>query len=254
MIKSNLSKARCAITAALSLMLSEAAFAGSATVTAVNTPGTLLVDTSKTNVVGVDTTDPKKPAVVLGRTEWGGFGWGLGVAANFDVGGSRVVSATTINNIVRIEDASSNVNIGFVLEAHYFLRTYDFLDRPKMPKVDDCHAVALNLFCSEIAHGPFVAIQVGGGTASPLGTTSSASNPITAYALGWMVGLRHPNFTTSANSSWNLGLGVRVDPNAKVLGDGIVANKVLPDGEVANPVRLKQSPRVGMMLVSSFSF
>jgi hypothetical protein len=139
--------------------------------------------------------------------------------------------------------------VGFVLEAHYFLRTFDFLNQRRMPRVDDCRDYKSNLYCMEIAHGPFVAIEVGGGTSSTLG----AKDAITGYALGWMVGLRHPNSLTP-NSSWNLGLGVRVDPNAKVLGDGIVVNQPLPVGETANPVRLKQSPRVGLMLLSSFSF
>jgi hypothetical protein len=258
MINSNLSKVKHAIAATLSLVLSGAALAAEGPkvvsgndAAVINTPNAVVVDTSKP-IVAVDSTKPEKPAVVVNSTTWGGLGWGIGVAANFDTGGSRVVTATTINDIVRITDASSNVNVGFVLEAHYFLRTFDFSNEPGMRRVKDCRTI-IDVFCLEVAHGPFVAIEVGGGTTNAPAAPST-TNPITAYALGWMVGLRHPNFTVSPNSSWNLGLGVRVDPNARVLGDGIVANQPLPAGEVKDPVRTKQSPRVGLMLVSSFSF
>jgi hypothetical protein len=53
---------------------------------------------------------------------WGGLNWGLGVAANFDLGGTRVSSAQIVNGIVRLNDTSSNVDVSFVLEAHYFLK------------------------------------------------------------------------------------------------------------------------------------
>jgi hypothetical protein len=103
--------------------------------------------------------------------------------------------------------------------------------------------------CTEWAHGPFVAIEVGGGTSA----TPSANGPITGYAMGWMIGFRHPNSASSSSTqSWNFGLGLRVDPKAQILGDGIVANGPLPAGETA--IRYKTEPRVGVMLLSSFSF
>jgi hypothetical protein len=69
-----------------------------------------------------------------------------------------------------------------------------------------------------------------------------------------MVGLHHPDKSPTPNSSWNFGIGLRVDPGAKVLGDGIVANQPLPVGESSNPIRTKLEPRLGVMLLSSFSF
>jgi hypothetical protein len=53
-------------------------------------------------------------------------------------------------------------------------------------------------------------------------------------------------------TSWNFGIGVRVDPKGKALGDGIIANQPLPGGETA--IRTKVAPRYGIMLVSSFGF
>jgi hypothetical protein len=174
---------------------------------------------------GKDSPDPKT---------WAGIGWGLGIAADFDIGGKRVADAQIVNGLVRIKDSSSNVGVSFVLEAHYF-----FTESRPWPK---CYGFG----CNNVAFGPFVAIEIGGGTSA---TTNAG--PITGYALGMMVGLQHPD-APSKTSSWNFGVGLRVDPQAKVLGDGFVANQPPPAGETA--IRTKTEPRYGLMLLSSFSF
>jgi hypothetical protein len=181
-----------------------------------------------------------------GTTKFAGIGWGIGLAADFDIGGSRVSSASVVNNIVRVTDSSNNVNVGFVLEAHYFFKAREF------GSTKNCKAMgfvdAIN--CTDLATGPFVAIEIGGGS-----NATPNSGPITGYALGWMVGVRHPDLALmTPNSSWNFGIGLRVDPKAQVLGDGIVANQPLPIGESATIVRTKTEPRAGLMLLSSFSF
>jgi hypothetical protein len=167
-----------------------------------------------------------------------------------------------VNNIVRVTDSSSNVGVSFVLEAHYFFTNWNFpavVNRVKM--TTSCDEDSNGNYrdpsnCNLIGIGPFVAIEVGGGTSA----TPSSSNPITGYALGAMVGLHHPKVdstgkpVTNDTSSWNLGIGLRVDPKAQVLGDGIVANQPLPAGESTSPVRTKTEPRLGVMLLSSFSF
>jgi hypothetical protein len=193
------------------------------------------------------TVETKKTTVVTetrGTTSWGGFGWGLGLATSFDVGGARTVNATIINNMVRVTDSSSNVGVGFVLEAHYFLREYLFSFGN-----GTCSATRRDILnCTELAHGPFIALEVGGGNSA----TPAANGPISAFAMGWMVGMRHPSYTATPNSSWNFGVGLRIDPKAQILGDGIFANQPLPAGETA--VRYKTVPRFGLMLLSSFSF
>jgi hypothetical protein len=172
---------------------------------------------------------------------WAGIGWGLGIAADFDIGGKRVVDAEIVSGLVRVKDSSSNVGVSFVLEAHYFFKDWQFGYTD-----GKCSLPApLNFNCNNVATGPFVAVEIGGGTSA---TTNAG--PITGYALGWMVGLHHPS--ASATSSWNFGVGFRVDPQAKVLGDGFVANQPPPAGETA--VRTKTEPRYGVMLLSSFSF
>ena len=60
-------------------------------------------------------------------------------------------------------------------------------------------------------HGPFVAFQNG------------TDQVIQAIGIRWMVGCRRDTAVvvgTKDTSSWNLGLGIMVDPKAKVLDDG----------------------------------
>lgn len=192
-----------------------------------------------------------------GTVTWAGLNWGLGIAADFDVSGARVASATLAgtNNIVRITDATPNVDVGFVLEAHYFIRDYFFAK----PLATAMNGIPCDQICNvDVADGPFVALEIGGGTSVP----SGSSGPITGYALGWMVGLHHPVLAPSktgsstlvdtSTRSWNFGIGLRVDPDAQVLGPGIVANQPLPDGETT--IRYEKEARYGIMLLSSFSF
>jgi|GEM_PF-1096698 len=222
-------------------------------------------------------TKPTATEVVaaIGTTTWGGLGWGIGVAADFDIGGNRVVDAQLVNGIVRVTDTTSNVSLGFVLEAHYFLREIYLpisgaIGPMKIPRgSSDCPYKQAIYLCggTEIGWGPFVAIEVANGTKSK----PSEDSTITAFALGLMIGFHHvpPATVTAAVSagdskavlvrdtkndtrSWNFGVGLRVDPVAKVLGDGIVANQQLPFGETA--IRFKKEPRGGIILLSSFSF
>lgn len=194
-------------------------------------------------------------AVAADNTTWGGFGWGLGVAADFDLIGTRITSAQIVNNnnnpIVRVIDSSANVGLSFVLEAHYFFTNWGF---PAMRGACGTPIDASN--CNKVGIGPFVAIEVGGATGS---TTVNTNTPITAFAMGAMVGLHHPKIDSKTHledptdhSSWNFGIGFRVDPKAQVLGDGFYPNQPPPAGETA--IRTKTEPRYGLMLLSSFSF
>jgi hypothetical protein len=181
------------------------------------------------------------------------LGFGAGVAVSF--GQSRVNNAVAVgpNNIVRVTD-NSNVLGGIVFESHYFF----------VPP-------AINFLGSATAvhwgHGPFVAIDASTDSTGSAGVVAGIS-------MGWMVGFKRAALTgkkqlmytdTSGNrvfaqqavpvdnNSWNFGVGFRVDPKATVLGDGIFANMPLPAGET-NPVRLKNEPRYGIMLITSYGF
>jgi hypothetical protein len=191
-----------------------------------------------------------------GTTTWGGLTWGIGIATNFDVGGTRVANASIINSggssIVRVTDTSSNVGISFVLESHYFFPGTEFTPLQFEPPGQCKYS---NLNCTEWAWGPFIAIEVGDGTTAPTSTTTGS---IAAFAAGMMVGLHRPTYDPKTNqqlpdkTSWNLGIGVRVDPAAQILGAGFAANQAPPAGETA--IRFQKEPRAGVMLLSSFSF
>lgn len=184
----------------------------------------------------------KSDGTPIDSKTWTGFGWGLGIAADFDIGGQRVGGTPQIvNGIVRVDNVSSNVGVGFVLEAHYFFAEWNTGVYSK-----SCGTNGYGrLNCNNIAIGPYVAVEIGGGTSA-----TTDPGPITGYSLGMMVGLHHPD--APSTSSWNFGIGLRVDPQAKVLGDGFIANQPPPAGETA--VRVKTEPRYGIMLLSSFSF
>jgi hypothetical protein len=138
---------------------------------------------------------------------------------------------------VRVTDTSGNVGVSLVLEAHYFFKEW-------LP-----FANCQDYNCNDIAIGPFVAIEAGNAT------TSGNNGPITGYALGLMVGLHHPTTDPKlANSSWNFGVGLRVDPSATVFSDGVRANQPPPPGITTADQLLKKEPRYGLMLLSSFSF
>jgi hypothetical protein len=200
---------------------------------------------------------------------WGGLGWGLGVAADFDLGGTRVNGAQIVtnagNSIVRVTDSTTNVGVGFVLEAHYFFTNWDFsasntkknsaCDVGSMSKDSTPNYVIRDSSnCTKVGIGPFIALEVGGASAS---TAINQSTPITAFAMGVLFGLHHPTIDPktgldTSTRSWNFGVGLRVDPKAQVLGDGFVANMAPPAGETS--VRYKYEPRAGVILLSSISF
>lgn len=214
--------------------------------------GGLLTQAAVADGATAKTTTPSGPTPV----SWSGLNWGLGIAADFDIGGTRVASASIVNGIVRLNDTSSNVGVSFVLEAHYFLRDKPLMSPYAGPGECSGKAYAKDpgfINCTEMASGPFVAIEVGGGSTA----TPANAGPVTAYALGWMVGFHHPKFDDKGNpvadnTSWNLGIGLRVDPKAQILGDGFAPNVAPPAGETA--IRYKTQPRAGLMLMSSFSF
>lgn len=121
-----------------------------------------------------------------------------------------------------------------ILEGHYFFTP----EKRFMPQAFDSNP-------RDWGHGPFVAIQPG------------TQNIIEAVGIGWMLGFKRASIVgqdTAPNrgDSFNLGLGIMVNPNAQVLGDGITKNQALPVGETA--VRLKTTTEMGWLAVFSYTF
>ena len=118
-----------------------------------------------------------------------------------------------------------------MLETHYFFT-------PPPEKIfGETIAGYLDHEQGELGIGPFVAIQNG-------------SDEIVEYiGAGIMLGFRR---SAESTNSFNIGLGVLVDPSAKILGDGIVENRPLPEGETA--VRYKETSQLGFLAMVSYGF
>lgn len=157
-----------------------------------------------------------------GRQKFGGLEFGVGISFTLDVGKTdRIREAELVNGIVRVKD-EDNGRARIMLESHYFFKP---------------EATPFGLEKGDFGWGPFMALQPG------------TDNIIEAVALGAMMGFRRPG---AGSESFNLGLGVVVDPNTRVLGDAIIANEALPTGETA--IRYKEEMQTGMLLLASFGF
>lgn len=160
--------------------------------------------------------------------KFGGLEFGVGLSFTADVGTSdRVSDAELVNGIVRVKDENNGI-ARIMLESHYLFT----------PNRTSLFGVPAGRW----GHGPFVAIQPG------------TDDIIQAIGAGWMIGFRRPAPATGEDTgqSFNIGFGVVVDPNTRILGDGIVANQPLPAGETA--IRYTEEMQIGALLLFSFSF
>ncbi|HEY0051963.1 MAG TPA: hypothetical protein VGB49_00975 [Caulobacteraceae bacterium] len=150
-----------------------------------------------------------------------GFKLGAGIAVTVDFGGiERISDAELVNGVVRVRD-EDDVRAGLMLETHYFF--------PSSGKL-------WNVEPGDWGHGPFFAVQPG------------TEEIIETAALGWMIGFRPKGGT----NSFNLGIGVAVDPNTQTLGDGVVRNMPLPVGETQ--IRYREEAQYGVLILFSRTF
>ncbi len=157
------------------------------------------------------------------KRDFAGLKFGVGLSLTMDTGkNDRVNEANVVNDIVRVTEDSNDIP-RIMLESHYFFK----------PDVTFMKAVKAENW----GHGPFVALQPG------------TEDIIEAISLGWMFGFKRED---SKTNSWNIGIGMVVDPNVKILGDGIEENQPLPTGETE--VRLKETSQWGIIILTSFSF
>ena len=168
-----------------------------------------------------------------GRQKFGGLEFGVGISFTLDVGKTdRVREAELVNGVVRVKD-EDNGRARIMLESHYFFKPCQSADGQP---IAGC-SLPFGLKGGDFGWGPFMALQPG------------TDNIIEAVALGAMLGFRRPG---EGSESFNLGLGVVVDPNTRVLGDGLIANQPLPAGETA--IRYKEEMQTGLLLLASFGF
>ncbi len=164
-----------------------------------------------------------------------GFNFGVAIGVVGKAGKRDVIESAALdpNGIVRVEN-DGNTTANLILESHYFFTP----DKPFMESI-------FNADPKSWGHGPFVAIQPG------------TQNIIEAIGAGWMLGFKRStilakDLARDRGDSFNIGLGVMINPNAQVLGDGIRKNEVLPAGETA--VRLKTTTELGWLFVFSYTF
>lgn len=156
------------------------------------------------------------------KQKFGGIEFGVGISLTADIGSQdRVVKGSVVNGIVRA-DQTDNSKARIMLESHYFFTPEKrvFGLEPNMWGV-----------------GPFVALRPG------------SDDIIDAIAFGGMIGFRRAEDSTS---SFNIGIGLVIDPNVQILGEGITLNKPLPDGET--DIRFRQTSQKGVLGMVSFSF
>ena len=165
--------------------------------------------------------------------KFGGIEFGVGMSFTGDLGTrDRVTQASLVNGIVRVSD-EDNGRARIMLESHYFFTPPGGLFSLRNGEIDKDG----NQKRKEWGIGPFLAIQPG------------TNNIIEAIGGGIMIGLRRDAKTTE---SFNFCLGIVVDPNTRVLGDGILANQPLPPGETE--IRYMEEMQTGFLALVSFSF
>lgn len=160
------------------------------------------------------------------EVEFAGLKFGVGLSITHDVGSIDRVSSATVdgNGIVRVTKEQNDI-ARVMLETHYF-----FESGSKVLGLWDAPAAGW-------AWGPFIALQPG------------TEEIIEAIGGGIMIGFRKDK---ASQDSFNIGLGLIVDPSVKILGDGITENQPLPAGETE--IRYKETSQGGILGLFSFTF
>lgn len=165
----------------------------------------------------------KELAKLKADEDFGKFGFGAGLSLTIDLGSKdRIAEAQIVNGIVRVTD-QNNAIARLLLETHFLFK----------PEGNGPFGIAHNMW----GIGPFVAVQPG------------EERIIEAVGLGLMIAFRREETKTD---SFNIGVGLMMDPNTRVLGDGFVANAAPPNGE--EEVRYRETAQKGLILMTSFSF
>ncbi len=138
-------------------------------------------------------------------------GFGLGLGWTHNLGQPRVESVTVVNRIVRIDDERNDL-VRVMPEVHLWIDRWDE---------------------QRWSWGPFLTVAPG-------------SRVIDAVGGGLMMGYRPHR---SDHYSFNFGIGGLLDLDARVLGNGIVANEPLPARETG--ARTKQTTAAGLLILFS---
>lgn len=139
------------------------------------------------------------------------LGFGLGLGWTHNLGPRRVDSVTVVNRIVRIDNERNDL-VRFMPEMHLWIDRWDE---------------------QRWSWGPFLTVAPG-------------SRIIDAVGFGLMMGYRPHR---QDQYSFNVGIGGTLDLDARVLGDGLIANEPLPARETT--ARTKQTTAAGLLVLFS---
>ncbi len=139
------------------------------------------------------------------------LGFGLGLGWTHNLGPRRVDSVTVVNRIVRIDNERNDL-VRFMPEMHLWIDRWDE---------------------QRWSWGPFLTVAPG-------------SRIIDAVGFGLMMGYRPHR---QDQYSFNVGIGGTLDLDARVLGDGLIANEPLPPRETT--ARTKQTTAAGLLVLFS---
>ncbi|MDF2496358.1 hypothetical protein [Sphingomonas sp.] len=180
---------------------------------------------AKLTDAGEKSPDTSKSAASTGSDdtqEFGGIKFGVGMSVTIDLGESqRVVEAEIVDGLVRAVK-TDNSKARIMLESHYF-----FTPSYSLFGLDE----------DEWGIGPFLAVRPG------------SDDVIDAIAFGGMIGFR---YAKDSKSSFNIGMGLVIDPSVQILGKGLELDRPLPGNETE--IRFRQTSQKGMLLMVSFSF
>jgi len=156
------------------------------------------------------------------KNDFEGINFGVALSLTMDTGKhDRVESAELVNGIVRVTEEKNDIP-RVMLETHYFF-------------TPDCKFLGHRPGMWGL--GPFVGVQNG------------SNEIIESIGGGLMLGFRR---NVKDTDSFNIGIGIIVDPSVKILGDGIEENKPLPPGETE--IRYKKDSQWGALIMVSYAF
>lgn len=139
------------------------------------------------------------------------LGFGLGLGWTHNLGPRRVESVSVVNRVVRIDEEQNDL-VRAMPELHLWIDRWDE---------------------QRWSWGPFLTVAPG-------------ARVIDAVGGGLMLGYRPHR---DDRYSFNLGIGGTLDLDARVLGDGLVANEPLPPRETS--ARTKQTTAAGLLILFS---
>jgi hypothetical protein len=186
---------------------------------------------------GQAATDNLSKAAAPADDKFSGFGFSPALVTMFGLDTVSTAQLAGTPKVVRVtKDNGTRVGLG--LESHYFFTpALHFLCIPKLGP-------------DTWGFGPYVGLTVG------------TDNVIETVGTGLLLGFRRDavgktasdgSVTSKASAdSFNLGVGVVIDPNAQVLGKGFQANQPPPNGE--DQVRFLTTTKVGVGLMFSYYF